>query len=1018
MAFSVVGSDALSPVLDHAGDSALVMAGRIELAATEADLSMAGLTRDLEHRVRDAAGQVIPESEALGRAIGSRISESMDETLSSLHPAIEVDADSRPADAEVAALFRRLESLRDVQIGVDIPVDEAIVEVDSIHRALEELSTDHADPDVRVSADAALFSLDLLRDEVDRLDADRATIDVDIDAARALAEAEAVRAAVHRIGDDDGPDRARGRFGALGSMVGRVGGAVVGMATTGGASLLRLGASAGAILPLIAGVVTTLVNVAPAGAIAATGIIGVVGASITLKLAMSGVGDAVKAALDPHAKAADLKKALDGLSPPARAFVLVLHQMSPALHRLQQDVQATVFYGLAGQVKTLGSTLLPQLRDRLTDTGSVFNLMASQALDTATKLGKSGVLDRALSSANNSLYDLAGVPSLVIQALGQLGAAAGPTLNRLTSGVSGAVDTLSARLTTAFQSGGMTKAIDTAVGLIKEIGTVLGNVGSVIGSVMSAAQASGGGWLAVLGDISGAMAAAFASPDVQSALGSLFSTMALLGKTVAPLVAMALSEIAPVLVELGPPAQLLISTLGDALRPVIKALGPVLVSAAQAVGALVTAAAPLLPVIGDLIASVLPILNPALSALSSIFLELQGPVQQIATALGTALQPVVGGLSTVLDDLVQQGLTAFMGVLSQLLPLVPTVTPVLLQLGQSVGQILVAAAPLVPQVLMLSTIFLTKLLPAILPLIPPAADLATVLLILATDVIVKIVIPALQRLQDWAGALMRKLQPAIDAVGAVSRGIAAAFDWVKERVVGKTLPEIVGGVLGWFGGLPGKTGAALEPLAGRVGAKVSAAGRSMIGAVRDGVTGAVSWVNSLPGRARDALGDLSGVLIHAGKSLIGGFITGILSKVSDAGHAASSVLGKVKGFFPNSPAKEGPFSGAGWTLYSGQAVMDDWIGGMTSRTADVVSAVGGVTGAAAAAMQAGAPAPGAGGLGAAAGVARGQTVTIPITVNGALDPVAVARQIQQILLNLKRLTGVDIDLGTAGGVAL
>lgn len=1015
MTFGVLGSDHLSPVLDRAGDSALVMAGRIELAATEADLAMAGLTRDLEYRIRDAEGEVVPESEALGRLIGTRISGSMDEALSSLHPQLLVDADSRPADAEVAALFGRIEALRDARIGVDIPVDDAVAEVGAIHEALADLSATTADPDVQVAADSALFSLDLLRTEVDRLDRDRATIDVDIEAARALGEAEAVHAAVHAIGDDDGPDRAGRRFGALGSVVGRVGTAVVSMATTGGAAMLKLAAGAGAALPLIAGVVGTLADIAPAGAVAATGIVTVVAAAVTLKLAMSGVGDAVTAALDPGTKAEDLTAALDKLAPSARQFVLALHDAAPALHDLQQDVQQNVFNGLATSLRDLGQSALPIVRRSLLDVGSTFNVMGRGVIQTAAAMADDGTLGRALRGATGGLRNLAGIPGMIVGGLGDLAAAAAPTFERMTAAASRGAANISAKLDNAFASGGLSRAIDTAVGVLHQLGTVAGNVGAIVGSVFAAASVSGGGWLGVLGQVTGAMRTAFASPAVQSALGQLFTTMSLLGKTVAPLVAMALGEIAPVLVELGPPAQLLISTLGSALQPVIKALGPPLLAAAGAVGALVTAAAPLLSVVGDLAASVLPILTPALNALNAIFLELQGPVRQTAQALGTALQPVVAGLTVVLGQLVQQGLAVALDILGQLLPVVPQLTPVLIQLGQSVGQILVAAAPLVPQVLLLSTTLLTQLLPAVLPLIPPLADVATALLILATDVIVKVAIPALQKLQDFAGGLLRKLQPAIDAAGAVSRGIAAAFDWVKSRVVGKSLPELVSGSVTILLGLPGRAGAALSSLAGQVGSRASAAGRSMISAIRSGVADAVGWVRGLPGKARSALGDLSTVLYRAGRQLIAGFISGMLTKVKDAGSAAKSVLGKVKNFFPNSPAKEGPFSGAGWTHYSGVAVMDDWAGGMVAGTGTVLSAVGTVAGAAAAAIPdhlAGAGAGISAGVAAAAGsrAPAGPPVTISLQSAGGI---VLAKELQRALLELKRVSGVNISLEIA-----
>jgi hypothetical protein len=50
------------------------------------------------------------------------------------------------------------------------------------------------------------------------------------------------------------------------------------------------------------------------------------------------------------------------------------------------------------------------------------------------------------------------------------------------------------------------------------------------------------------------------------------------------------------------------------------------------------------------------------------------------------------------------------------------------------------------------------------------------------------------------------------------------------------------------------------------------------------------------------------------------------------------VLDSVRAFLPFSPAKTGPFSGKGWTLYSGRSIGDALADGMTDRTSAVRSA--------------------------------------------------------------------------------
>lgn len=102
-------------------------------------------------------------------------------------------------------------------------------------------------------------------------------------------------------------------------------------------------------------------------------------------------------------------------------------------------------------------------------------------------------------------------------------------------------------------------------------------------------------------------------------------------------------------------------------------------------------------------------------------------------------------------------------------------------------------------------------------------------------------------------------------------------------------------------------------------------------AVNDGINGAVEWLQGLPGRAVEAIGDLGQTLVASGSSLIGGFISGMGSRMQDIRNTASSLLEAARNFFPFSPAKEGPFSGRGWTAYSGAALIDGFADGMTSR---------------------------------------------------------------------------------------
>lgn len=113
----------------------------------------------------------------------------------------------------------------------------------------------------------------------------------------------------------------------------------------------------------------------------------------------------------------------------------------------------------------------------------------------------------------------------------------------------------------------------------------------------------------------------------------------------------------------------------------------------------------------------------------------------------------------------------------------------------------------------------------------------------------------------------------------------------------------------------------------------------MVARIRFGLNDAVGVVRSLPGRARSALGNLGGVLVASGRSLMQGFINGIRSMFGAIASAVSAGMAEARAYLPFSPAKKGPFSGRGWTKFSGQAVIRDFVKGIEEERGRVSGAL-------------------------------------------------------------------------------
>lgn len=666
-----------------------------------------------------------------------------------------------------------------------------------------------------------------------------------------------------------------------------------------------LAAKFGAAVPAAAALAGTLQNILPAAGVAATGILAVVSAQAALKIGLSGVDEAVKLAFDPS-KAAEFNEAVKKLSPNAQKFVLQLKAMGPAFSGLKKHVQDNLFERLDTTMARTGKATLPIFKSNLGLAASAMNLMGRQVLNTATRLAEDGALGKALNSATRGLFHLKALPATVVQGLVQIGAAAGPSFEQLTRAGGGAVEKLSAKLAGAFESGAMQRSIETAVGLVKQLASVVGNVGKVLGNVFSAAQTSGGGMIGVLQSITGELAKVTASPAVQSALSSLFTTMGTLGRTVAPLLGQALRAVGPVIAALGPPVQTLVKNLGSALTPVIKGLSPVLLAVATTVGGLVSALSPLLPIVGNLVGGLLGALAPVLSALGT---QLGLVAKSVVTLLSPALRGLVGFVVPVVG-LFGKLVAAWVGVQNKILTVLQ---PSLSSLGKSFGQILTALRPLVIGFTSFITTGLDAMLPVLDPIIRGVGQLASLLAGGLAKAVTGVAVPAIRAitalLKGDFGAAWRHAATAahhgkqlvIDAMNKLPGALAKIMGRVVVGLQAKAQEAAVklavrfGGAVErakqQVGKLPGKAAAALAGLGARMSARAGAELNRLVAAVGAKIGAAVARVRTLPGRARGAMAGAGGALVGVGRQMIAGLISGMGSMIGAVVSRARSIAG-------------------------------------------------------------------------------------------------------------------------------
>lgn len=730
----------------------------------------------------------------------------------------------------------------------------------TVQRDLDELvrrAESDTDP-VRVQAALnQILSLNRVRDDLNQV----------VRAAQAQADTIHVRADV----DTDDADRDTRRLGdslgeltrVAGRSLGPLGGLARGVATA--------GAAAGSAAPLLAGLVVAVESILPAAALATSGLLTLKLATGTVQIAMIGVGDAIKAAFDPETTPEELAKAMEKLGPHAQSFVKELSSMRKSLKALQIDVQNRLFANLDKSLERLAKSVLPSVHGALDRTADSLNDMARGAAAAAQDLGDRGVLGTALAHSTGALSKLERVPGQVVTAFGQLAAASGPALEGLAARAGGVADRIAEKLSKAFESGALEKAINVAISNIDQLGRVAGNIFSGIGNILSTVTVNGQGLFGTLEKISQAFEDLTASKEFQDALKALSQTMGVLVSAVLPLLSSAFKALLPVFTILGPPIQELIKHLGVELQPVIQKLGPVLESLATAFVKLIPVLTPIIDLALQLITDILPVLTPLFVFLGEVFERLAPVIALVAENVASQLEPILAELPGILEQILPQFLELADQLLPLLLKILEDIGPQLAEMSVAFADLLVKLTPLLVKFLEFQ-IFLVNFM---LPILESTAEFISTVLNAAfhliSDVLNTVVIPAIESVTlllngDFTGAMNKGAE-----ITQHLREVAVqAFTGLKNEAL-RQLGNLVSGVVSFAQDMQTR----------------------FVSQVANMVDRAVSETLQMPGRILSALGHLGSLLFDVGADMISGLVNGITSQIGRVAAAARAVADVV-----------------------------------------------------------------------------------------------------------------------------
>jgi tape measure domain-containing protein len=561
------------------------------------------------------------------------------------------------------------------------------------------------------------------------------------------------------------------------------------------------------------------------------------------------------------------------------------------------------------------------------DMGSIFNKAATQANgvqnDVIGQLADKGIpiyqeLAKVLGVTAGEVFNMASRGEVDFETFSKAATkAAGTVADEMGKTVPGATKNFFAAMGRigANALGGLEEG-----SFYSKLGPLINSVTKALGPLETKAVALGQAWNSWVGPIMDRLTGFFTgiadgSSTAVSKLKELLPVLAPLGGAFAALGA---GGLAGVLARFGPLASLLPGlTRGLAL------LGGPLGIAAAAFGAFALSGGD----VSGLVSGITGIVDQVVAALPGIVEQVATVVPQIAASIASQvpvllragaeiLGSLVSGLSSALPILAQGATTLLTGLISAIAGNLPLIIDGAVSLVGALATGLTTALPLLAQgAVQLVGGLLTAIVANLPLLIRSGMDLLLALVLGIVQALPAIAESAIALVTGLVATLTENLpliiESGIQLLLSLAQGLIAAL----PQLVLAAVELVVQLALGLLTMLP----------------TLIEAGIQLVVALISGLAEAVPQIIAMLPQIVAAIWDgLAGVdWLDLGAQIIKGIIDGLFSMVGSLGNAVGDIVGTITDFFPHSPAKRGPLSGAGWRRLkdSGKATLEQFNAG-------------------------------------------------------------------------------------------
>lgn len=301
----------------------------------------------------------------------------------------------------------------------------------------------------------------------------------------------------------------------------------------------------------------------------------------------------------------------------------------------------------------------------------------------------------------------------------------------------------------------------------------------------------------------------------------------------------------------------------------------------------------------------------ACSVIQSIIQAVWPVIQAVVSVVMSAIQLIVTQVWPTVQNYISMACQVIMAVINAVWPVIQTIITTVMNVIMAVISVV---WPIIQTVFSTACAVIAAVINAVWPVIQTV--ITTVMQVI--NAVIGTVLAAING--DWNG-VWTGIQSIIETVWTGIQNIVSTAIGAVSSIISSVLNTISGVWSGTWGAIKWAFSSIWNGIRAAATSGIDSVYTTVTG-IKDKITGFFSGAGSW--------------LVESGKSILNGLKSGIESAIGSVTSSVEGAVETIRGLFPFSPAKWGPFSGHGYTTYSGKALMGDFgksIVGAASSTA-------------------------------------------------------------------------------------